>query len=284
MTMRKREALLGLLFILPFLAGFVLFYIAPFLEGTRQTFFFAGHFSGLRSYREVWASSAFRLAVGNTLRFIAVGVPLVMAVSLALALALRRRFAGSSFFRSAFLLPLVLPIASIVMVCQVFLAERGVLNGFLSVLGRPAVEWLTSDAAFWALIVLYIWKNCGYGMVLFLAGLNAIPGELEQAARLDGADGKQVFWRVTVPLLFPSGVLAAIFSVMNAFRCFREAYLLCGDRPHRSIYMLQHFMNNNFNNLNYPRLFIAALFTFCVIFLLVLLLLRMRRKAGDLEL
>ena len=284
MTMRRREALKGILFILPFLAGFVVFYLWPFLTGMKQTFLFSGKFVGLQHYREVWSSEAFRLVLGNTLRFIAVGAPLGMVVSLALALGLQRKFTGSSFLRSVFLLPQVLPIASIVMVCQVFLDEHGVFNGLLLAMGLPLVQWLTSDAAFFVLILLYIWKNCGYGMILFLAGLNAIPDVLGQAARLDGANHRQVFVHISLPLLMPSIFLTAVFSIMNAFRCFREAYLLCGERPHRSIYMLQHFMNNNFQNLNYPRLFIAATFTFCIIFFLVLALFRVRRKAGDLEL
>ena len=102
MTMRRREALKGILFILPFLAGFVVFYLWPFLTGMKQTFLFSGKFVGLQHYREVWSSEAFRLALGNTLRFIAVGAPLGMVVSLALALGLQRKFTGSSFLRSVF--------------------------------------------------------------------------------------------------------------------------------------------------------------------------------------
>ncbi len=284
MKRRHKEALLGLLFVLPFLIGFVFLYIWPFLSGVKQTFYFAGQYVGLKNYSEVWGSAAFQLAAKNTLRFVAISVPLVMVLSLAVALLLHRSFTLSSFFRSVFLLPQVLPIASIVMVIQVFLAERGVLNGIYDALGLPVVDWLSSDKAFWILVILYLWKNCGYSMVLFLAGLNMIPKDLQMAAQLDGADEKGVFFRITLPLLFPSTVLVAVFSVMNAFRCFREAYLLCGDRPHRSIYMLQHFMNNNFHNLNYPRLFIAALMTFSIIFVLVLILFRVKKKAGDLEL
>lgn len=283
-SMRGREAIKGSLFVLPFLAGFALFYLWPFVTGIKETFFFAGNFVGIANYKDVFASSAFQLAVKNTMRFIAWGVPLIMLISLGLALLLYRRFSGSAFFRSAFLLPLVLPIASIVMVLSVFLAENGVMNALFTLLGLPVKSWLNSDAAFGVLLFLYIWKNCGYNIVLFISGLNAIPNELYLAASLDGAGKLQSFGSITLPLLMPSMVLTFIFSIMNAFKCFREAYLLCGDYPHQSIYMLQHFMNNNFANLNYSRLFIAALFTFAIISVLVIVVLRVKRRAGDHEL
>lgn len=284
MTLRKKEAITGIAFVIPFIIGFIAFYIAPFIVGVGKTFTFAGEYVGFENYADIFKSSAFTLAAQNTFKFIIVGVPLVMAAALLLSLLLYKKFRGASFFRSVFLLPLVLPIASIVMVVQVFLAESGVLNTVVSSLGLPISDYLHSESAFFVLVALYIWKNCGYNIVLCLAGLNAIPEELYKAARLDGANERQVFFSITLPLLSPTLLLTFIFSIMNAFKSFREAYLLCGDYPNRSIYMLQHFINNNFKNLNYPRLFIAALIIFAVIFVLVLIMFSLKRKAGDYEL
>lgn len=281
MKLKTRYALTGLTFTLPFLAGFALLYLIPFVWSIQRTFTAGAggaRFVGLWNYTDLFRSAAFRLAAGNTFRFIVIGVPLLMALSFALALALYRKFRGAGFFRSAFLLPMVLPVASVVTVVQAFFGDGGLVNGLLEALGLPVESWLNSSRAFPLLIGLYIWKNCGYNMILFLAGLAAIPQEYADAAACEGASEGYILRRVTLPLMIPNFFFVFVISVINAFKSFREAYLLGGSMPHESIYMLQHFMNNNFTNLNYPRLCTAALLVFSVIFLLVLLLFYIKRK------
>lgn len=281
MKLKTRYSLTGAGFALPFLAGFTVLYLIPFGWSIAKTFTSGAgglQFVGLRSYTELFASSAFRLAVWNTFRFIAAGVPLLMALSFLLAMALYRKFRGASFFRSAFLLPLVIPVASVVIVAQAFFGGSGLVNQLLEVLGLPVRNWIESRYAFPLLVGLYIWKNCGYNLVLFLAGLAAIPTDYADAATCDGATKAQVLRKITLPMMVPNFFFVFVISVINAFKSFREAYLLAGARPHDSIYMLQHFLNNNFQNLNYPRLSTAALLIFSVIFLLVLLLFRVKRK------
>lgn len=281
MKLKNRYSLTGVALILPFLAGFVLLYLIPFVWSIQKTFTAGAdgtRFVGLWNYSDLFHSSAFRLAAGNTLRFIGIGTPLLMALSFVLALALYRKFRGASFFRSAFLLPLVIPVAAVVTVVQAFFGDGGLTNQLLEALGLPVKSWLNSDLAFPLLIGLYIWKNCGYNMVLFLAGLSAIPQDFHDAAACDGASPGYILRHITLPLMVPNFFFVFVISVINAFKSFREAYLLGGSMPHESIYMLQHFMNNNFTNLNYPRLCTAALLIFSVIFLLVLLLFRVKRK------
>lgn len=281
MSTKRKNSLAGIGFSLPFLAGFALLYLIPFIWSIQKTFTAGAggtRFVGTQNYSDLFRSTAFRLAAGNTLRFIGVGVPLLMALSFVLALALYRKFRGASFFRSAFLLPLVIPVAAVVTVVQAFFGDGGLTNQLLEVLNLPVKSWLNSDLAFPLLIGLYIWKNCGYNMVLFLAGLSAIPQAYADAARCDGASPGYILRRIILPLMVPNFFFVFVISVINAFKSFREAYLLGGSMPHESIYMLQHFMNNNFTNLNYPRLCTAALLIFSVIFLLVLLLFRVKRK------
>ena len=234
-------------------------------------------FVGLANYADVLGSAAFRLAFYNTFRFLLLGVPLLMAVSLWLACMVNGRGRAKQVFRSIFLYPMVLPVASVVMFFQVFLAERGILNSLLTLMGLPSVGWLDSETSFGVLIFLYIWKNCGYNIVLF-SGLHAIPEEYYEIARLEGAGRGQIFRKITLPLLEPSTVFVLVISIMNGFKSFREAYLLAGTMPHQSIYMLQHFMNNNFDNLNYQRLSVAAFLTFLWIFLMVAALFRIRTR------
>jgi multiple sugar transport system permease protein len=134
------------------------------------------------------------------------------------------------------------------------------------------------------LLVLYIWKNSGYNIILFLAALNAIPTAYYEAADLDGAGKFRQLFGITLPLIVPYLFFIVVISVINSFKSFREAFILFGSHPHQSIYMIQHFMNNNFQNLNYIRLSVGAILIFTVIFTLMLILFRIRTKIGDIEL
>ena len=281
MKLKTKTKWTGVVLTAPYLAGFFLLFVIPFLISVTYTFtrgVGAMEFVGLANYADVLGSAAFRLAFYNTFRFLLVGVPLLMAVSLWLACMVNGRGRAKQVFRSIFLYPMVLPVASVVMFFQVFLAERGILNSLLTHMGLPSVGWLDSETSFGVLLFLYLWKNCGYNMVLFLAGLNAIPEEYYEIARLEGAGRGQIFRRITLPLLEPSTVFVLVISIMNGFKSFREAYLLAGTMPHQSIYMLQHFMNNNFDNLNYQRLSVAAFLTFLWIFLMVAALFGIRTR------
>lgn len=280
---RIGEARTGLLLAAPFLLGFIIFYIAPFFISLYDTFVSGSGnvFVGFANYADVFQSRAFQIAAWNTFRFIIFGVPLIMAVSLILSLLLFRKFKGASFFRSVFLYPLVVPIASTVMVVQVLFSDGGIVNTVLGSMKIPQPSWLDSKYAFFVLLGIYVWKNCGYNIVLFLAGLNSIPQDFYGVASLEGANRLQSFRYITLPLLIPDLFFIFIISIINSFKSFREAYLIGGSMPNKSIYMLQHFMNNNFQNLNYQRLSVAALLVFLVIFALIFLLFHLKRKVVD---
>lgn len=252
----------------PVLAGALVFFAAPFALSLWYSVTFGvggAKFVGLANYLDVFSSSAFRLAAGNTLRFLGIGVPSILVLSFVLALLIQRRFSGSQLFRTVLLFPMTVPVAGVVMVVQVFFGAGGVVNSWLA--GRQ--DWMDSPAAFWILLGLYIWRNCGYNVILLLAGLNMIPGELYQSAAIEGAGGMQKFVRITLPLMWPSLFFTFVISVTNSFKSYREAFLLGGNHPHDSIYLLQHFLNNNFENLNYQRLSVAATLLFALIFVLV---------------
>lgn len=288
MRIKTKETLTGIALAAPFLIGFIVFFAAPFLISIFYTFTFGtggGKFVGLKNYIDVINSGAFQLAVYNTMRFILIGVPLIMVIALVLSLVLKKKFGGSSFFRSIFLYPMVVPVASTVMVFQVVFAETGIMNTFYQYINLPVQDWLGSEKAFGILIFLYIWKNCGYNIVLLLAGLNAIPDDFYEAAKLEGAGNWHCFRYITMPIMAPTFFFVFVISIVNSFKSFREAFLLGGAMPKsNSIYMLQHFMNNNFSNLNYQRLSVAALLVFFVIFAMIFVLFKLRKKAGDVQL
>lgn len=227
-------------------------------------------FVGFDNYISVFGSKAFRLALKNTFRFMGIGVTLLMLLAFALALLLYKSFRGVSFFRMAFLFPMVVPVATLVMTVQLVFPTNS------------AGDY--GENSFWILVGLYIWKNCGYIMVLLLAGLFNIPQDLYMAARLDGASEGQILRKITLPLMVPMFYFTLVICVANSFKCYREAYMLGGDSPHSSIYTLQYFMNNNYHNLNYQRLSVAALFVFAVIMLLLMVLFMIKRKYAEVEL
>ncbi len=283
-TRAKRQRRTALLLASPVLAGLTVFFAVPFAITLWYSVTFGvggASFVGLANYAKVFRSSAFRLAAGNTLRFLLVGVPLIMVLGFAVALLLQRKFAGTKLFRSVLLFPMVLPVASVVMVVDVFFAQYGIVNGWLETLGLPLTDWMNSPRAFWVLIGLYVWKNCGYNVILMLAGLNMIPTELYQTADIEGASGWQKFTRITLPMVWPSLFFVFVMSVINSFKSYREAFLLGGKHPHDSIYLLQHFLNNNFENLNYQRLSVAAVMLFAIIFALVALFYALQNRYGE---
>lgn len=270
--LERRKKLTGMSLAAPVLLGTFLFFLLPFAICIRYSFTFGvggAYFAGFGNYKDVFSSYAFRLAAANTLRFLAVGVVSNIALSFFLALMIKKGLAGSRFFRYILLLPLVLPIASVVMVIQVFFAETGVLNNWLTSLGVPIVQWLEGPKAFYVLLGLYLWKSVGYSVILLLSGLNAIPEEFYQTAAIEGAGSLQKLVSITLPMMAPHLFLAAVMGVVNAFKSYREAFLLGGKHPHDSIYMIQHFLNNNFENLNYQRLSVAAIMLLLVLVFLL---------------
>lgn len=273
---RTREALAGYAFLLPSLAGFLVFFLIPFAISIYYCFtkgIGRLEFAGLKNFRDLLGSSSFILASRNTFIFNLINVPLIMLLSLLFAMLLNQKLKGLAYFRMFFILPLVVPVASVIIVWQIAFSEYGVLNGLLSSLGVASADWIKSQWAPGILSMVYIWKNCGYNIVLFMAGLGNIPAEYYETARIDGAGPFTCFRKITLPFLIPSGFFVLIISIINSFKVFREAYLLAGSYPHESIYMLQHFMNNNFYSLSYQRLTTAAfLMTVLVVVLLVVLL------------
>lgn len=260
------------LLLLPILAGVGLFFLIPFgiTLYYSVTFGVTGRFVGLRNFAEVLSSSAFRLAAGNTLRFLALGVPLNMVLAFFLALLVRKPLAGARLFRSGMLLPMVVGVASVVTLVNFCFGDGGLWGSRLE--GEPA---------FWILEGVYLWKNCGYNIVLFLAGLNTIPGDLYDYASLEGAGGPQKLRCITLPMMVPTGFFVFVISVINCFKTYREAFLLAGEHPDERIYMLQHFLSNNFRNLNYQRLSVAAVCLFALIGALTAVFYRFQRRYED---
>lgn len=263
----KRMEKKGVCLAAPAVLGFLIFYVLPMGVTLWQSVSYGGIFVGLENYRITFENHMFRLAVGNTLRFLGVALPLILVIALGLALLLAEKFPGNRFFRLILLYPMLVPVAATVMVVQIFLGTRGVLNTFLIQWGFSRQDWIYSSWAFLILVLLYLWKNTGYAVILLLAGLAMIPREYMEMARMDGTGRWKCLYYIRLPLLGPMILFTALISLLNAFKCFREAILIGGNYPHESIYMLQHYMTNNFNNMNYMEISVTSTFIFLVIFI-----------------
>lgn len=279
--MKKRYRLIwAYLFALPFTAGFILFQIVPVGLSFVQTFFLGRRFVGFSNYLAVLGSSSFQLALRNTVLYLLLALPAGMILSLLLSSIVFRYWKHSALLQAGFLFPLAVPCAVTVTLLQLFFQDNGLLNTLLSHTGLTKQNWLGSKWAFFILLGLYLWKNLGYNLILLLAGLCAIPESCLEAARVDGANGWQRFRYIIVPLLKPQLYFVFLVSLANAFKNFREMILLSGDTPDSSVYLLQHYINNNFAYGNYARLGVASVCLFVIMFALVAAL---YRKMGWLE-
>ena len=252
----KKESRAALAFLAPSLTGISVLVLIPFVETLRRSFYNSPgtRFLGLANYRSVLENAAFQIAAVNTGKFLLLSVPALLGISLILALMVRR----DSIHRTSFLLPLAIPVASVSLLWQVVFADNGLANGFLDSLGAERISFMGSSAAFWVLLFTFLWKNSGYHMALWLAGMDGISPAQYEAAALDGANGWQKFWHITLPNLMPTIGMLWVIGLINTFKVFREAWQVAGSYPHDSMYLLQHLFQNWFRALDLGRLSAGA--------------------------
>ena len=261
------------LFMLPSLAGVLVLFVLPYFDVMRRSFMdgTGRKFVGTENYEIVFSNQAFRLAAGNTVRFIAVCVPLLILLSLLIAIWLQKNKYVGEWIRSIFLLPMAMPVASIVLLWNVMFTKNGFVSGFLELFGVAGRNWMNTEYSFVILVFSYIWKNLGYDIILWLAALATIAPESYEAAKTDGAGEKECFFYITIPNLWSSLFLITTLSFINGFKVFREAYLIAGDYPEEHIYLLQHLFNNWFRDLSVNKLAAGAIVTGIVLFILIMI-------------
>lgn len=275
------------MFLLPSLAGVMLFVLLPFLDVMKRSLQTAvtGEFMGVKNYDVIFHNQAFVLAVHNTIRFTLVCIPLLVLVGLMVALPLSN-LKEAGLIKSVYLFPLAMPTATIVLVWKMVFYRQGFLNLFLTKLGEMTgwweavrIDYLGTGASFWVLVASYLWKNTGYTVVLWLAGILAIPNELLEAARVDGAGRWKCIRYIILPNLKGSFYTIVILSFLNSFKIYREAYLVAGSYPQEDIYLLQHLFNNWFVNMEFDKMAAAAVCVGIVLFGAIMLLQRLWDKA-----
>lgn len=258
----RRVKSISALYLLPSVIGVALFFVLPFLVVIYYSLIdnpISADFVFLDNFISLLRNKAFKMAAANSLKFSFTAVPLAVILSLGVAFLLDKNIPGKSRIRTAFLSPMMVPIASVILIWQVLFHYNGLVNEWLMKFGAERIDWLKSEYAPVVVVVLFIWKNLGYNMILFMAALANIPKEVVEVAELESATKWQIFWHLKLRYLSSSILFVTILSLINSFKVFREVYLLTGDYPYESLYMLQHYMNNMFRSLDYQKLSAAAI-------------------------
>ena len=269
-TKRGKRISWGYLF--PSLAGGLLFFVLPFLVVIYYSMVdnpINKQFVFFENFVNVFNNAAFQQAASNTMKFSLVAVPLAVVLSLLLAMMLESEIPFKSQFRTFFLSPMMVPVASIILIWQVLFHFNGIVNDFIAIFGADKVDWIKSSHAQVVIVILFLWKNLGYNMILFMAALSSIPKDILEVAILESATPFQIFFHIKLRYLSSTILFVTIMSLINSFKVFREIYLLTGNYPYDTIYMLQHFMNNAFGQLDYQKLSAAAIMMSIVMVVLI---------------
>ena len=270
-------------FIAASLIGTGIFLLLPYAYVVVNSFIKtgSGSFAGLDNYEAVLGSEAFMTAMGNTALFMAVSVPVILALSLLISVYIYENPRLAGCLKTSFLIPMAIPVTSVVLMWRFLFDDNGIINGVLNACGMDTVNRMNTGAAFWILVLSYVWKNLGYNIILWLAALSAIDPAIGEAARIDGAGGWQRLTRVTLPAAKNGAFVIIVLAALSSFKVFREAYLVAGEYPHDSIYMVQHIFNNWFRNLEIDKLAAGAVINSLILIVLVLLLQRFWERRGD---
>ena len=249
------------LLLLPGLAGLMLFYVVPFFGGlyfsvTDGTY--ENNFVGLQNYVQVLQNPMFQLGLRNTWELSLLCAPVIWLMAFILSAMLRTLKERATPFRNVLLLPYLMPSSAMLLIWTLMFDYGGVINRLVTAMGLERVLWLEGDALRFPIVLLYVWKNLGFSVVLFASALSAVHPSLYEYAALEGAGWWTQSFRITLPQILPTAFLVFVLAWVNAFKIFKEAYFIGGDYPSTQIYTLQHFMNNKFAKLDYQKVTTAA--------------------------
>lgn len=291
----RRTALSAWAFLAPALLLIAVFFFLPIVAALLLSFtdfdiYALGdlnrlRFVGLNNYLQLLQSPLFWTALGNTFYFVAVGGPLSVAVSLGAALLVNSRLTRfPGLFRTAFFLPVVTTLVAVAVVWRYLYHPRyGLLNYGLSLLGIAPIDWLGDPAwAMPAIILMAVWKNFGFNMIIFIAGLQNIPTQLYEAARIDGASAWRQFRYITLPLLGPTFLFVALMTMIGYFQVFAEPYVITQGGPANrtlSVVLLMYEEGFRWWNMGYASA--VAFVLFALILAATALQLKLRR--GNVE-
>jgi multiple sugar transport system permease protein len=254
MSMRRREAIFGYLFLTPWIIGFVVFLLGPmvaslYLSLTEYKMIHAPVWIGIANYQRMFTDDLVLRSLKVTLTYTAFSVPLGMIAAMAVAVLLNQRIYASGIFRTIFYLPSVISGVAVALVFSwIFNYRFGILNFFLSLLRIKGPNWLGDpDFALGAFVIMSLW-GIGGTVVIYLAGLQGVPVSLHEAATIDGANAWTRFWKITIPLITPVILFTMVTGVIGTFQTFTQAYIMTGGGPaYATLFYLLYLYKNAFN-------------------------------------
>lgn len=282
----RKQAVAGWLFLLPALLLFGLFLFFPlgfavYMSFTQWGMIGQPRWIGLANYVDLFRDPVFWTALKNTLIY-TLSVPVKVALALLIAVALNMKVRALGLFRASFFFPQVISMVVVGILWQwMFSPSYGLINFALGALGLPQQSWLTrTDAAILVIIVAGIWRGLGNNLLIFLAGLQAIPASLYEAASVDGATGWQQFRHITVPLLRPTTLFVLIITMIGSFKVFDLVYTITGGGPgYSTTVMVQYVYQEAFQRFQMGYASAAAMVLFLILFILTVV--QMRYFRGD---
>ena len=271
-------------FLFPGLGLLMLFYFIPFVGGIRysvQDGSFTNRFVGFDNFIKLWSNPIFLQGLRNTLFLSVVCAALLWILSFGTSSLLARIYPYGGFARSTVLIPYLAPASAMVLIWQVIFDYGGPLNRILQVFGLNRVMWLTSSAMQVPIVIMFLWKNLGLCVIVFLAALRSVPESLYESAELDGVRWFRRTFSITLPLILPSAYLVFILSWINAFKIFREVYFISGAYPDPSVYTLQHYMSNVYEKLNYQMVTSSAYSLAVIVLILFGILFFLQQRSAN---
>lgn len=285
----RAEAWAGVILAGPALVVFTIFMFVPLV----LTFWYSLHkysgfgrmrWLGLENYQNIVQDETFWRALLNTFAFTALTVPIGMACGLGAAMLLNKVMPGRGMFRALFYVPVVISgVASGVIFLRLFDPLRGILNQLLTSLGLPAIDWQgNSTAAMVSIIIVTTWQGIGFAMVVYLAGLQGIPGELYEAGAVDGAVGWRRFWNITWPMLRPTTFFLVIYSIIQSFQVFDVVYVLTRGGPGTATtFLVQFAYDEGFNQRRQGYAAAVGVIIYALMLLFTLVQWRANRKMDE---
>lgn len=276
-SLRREEYQAAFILLLPAAVGLLLFSFFPILQAFQVSFDDAPllspqrTFIGLDNYTTALRDPVFVQALINTVDYAVEVVVLQVVVALALALLVRHYFPGIGFFRSAYFLPVVTSLVVVSTVWKImYHTDDGLINSLLRTGSLPPIPWLTSaDVALWSIVILGVWKEVGFSMLVLLGGLHNIPHDYYEAAAIDGATGWHSFWHITLPLLRRALLFVVVLSTINAFKLFTPIYVMTDGGPADSTQTVVFYIFQT--AFRYYKLGYASALSFLLLMLVVVL-------------
>ena len=286
-SMSKKDKKNSVLYMLASILGVMVFFILPFFV----VIYYAlvdnpinHQFVGLDNFIRILQNSSFLQAAKNTATFSLVAVPLAVILSLVMAMILEENIPMKSQFRTFFLSPMMVPVASIVLIWQVLFDYNGAINEFVKNLGGAPIDWFKSSYSQIVIVVLFLWKNLGYNMILFLSGFSTMNNEILEASKIDGANEYETFKFISVPLLSPTIFFVVIITAISSFQVFDLIYVMTQGGPLDSTNVLVYSIYKNaFEYFNVGKASALAYVLFAIVLILTIFQWHIRKKMVYLE-